>query len=288
VELNGKVGRNVEVYMDDYSPSEGPMPQFMPGMPAAIQPGLRVDDSAQVGGKLTYTSPIPQADGIRGLNPDQIVYQTPVPEMDDSTAPAVQPRLEARVPVLGWFFKLMREIVALLVFGALALWLIPNVTQKVVEQARLNVLPAAGYGVVTILLGYFAAFLAASLLFGLGLILAIVTLGSVSGPVFGLGFSALAFAMAVFSFLVGTGSKVVVSLLLGGLLVDKIAPQTPNRKVWVLLAGVLIYALVRSIPFIGWIIALLATLVGVGAMYLTYRASRKPAVPAHQLPATGD
>lgn len=268
------------------------MPDFINYLPAPVAPGLRVGDSAQVGGKLTYTSSVPQSDGIQGLNPDQVVYQTPVPAPEVPQAPATQPRLEVRVPFLGWFFKLLRELVALLVFGGLALWLMPNVTNKVVDQARLNVLPSAGYGLLTVLLGYFAAFVAASLILGVGLLLALVTLGSVSGPVFGLGFSALGLALAVFGFLVSTGSKIVVSLLLGGLLVDRIAPQTTNRKVWVLLVGVFVYALIRSIPLIGWLIGLIATVIGMGAMYLAYRASRKPAVlsaaPTSEAPASGD
>lgn len=292
VELSGKIGRNAEIYLDNTSTDDvGQMPNFVPYLPAPVQPGLRVAESAQVGGKLTYTSAVPQSDAIQGLTPDQVVYQTPVPAPEGPQIPAAQPRLEVRVPFLGWFFKLMRELVALLVFGGLALWLMPNLTNKVVEQARFNVLPAAGYGLLTILLGYFAAFVIASLLLGLGLLLALVTLGSVSGPVFGLGFSALGLALAVFAFLIGTGSKVVVSLLVGGLLVDKIAPQTPNRKVWVLLAGVFLYALIRSIPFIGWLVALVATLIGMGAMYLAYRASRAPRlaadVPAPEAPASG-
>jgi hypothetical protein len=275
----------MDVYMNDYSADEAAdMPDFMPffpgSMPATVKPGLRVDEAAEVGGKLTYTSPVQQADSIQGLSPDQVVYQTPVPAPEGPQAPAVRPSIEVRVPFLGWFFKLLRELIALLVFGALALWLLPNVTHKVVEQARLNVLPAAGYGLLTVLLGYFAAFVAASLILGVGLLLAILTLGSVSGPLFGLGFSALGLALAVFSFLVGTGSKVVVALLVGGLLIDQLAPQSPNRKVWMLLAGVFIYALIRSIPLVGWLIALVATLIGVGAMYLAYRASRAQRAPA--------
>jgi len=47
---------------------------------------------------------------------------------------------------------------------------------------------------------------------------------------------------------------------------------------WALVIGVLIYVLVSSIPIIGLLIGLAATLIGVGAMWLAYQAWRKPAV----------
>jgi len=280
VELNGKVGRNVQIYMDDTSGEEyGEMPNFVPYLPAPVEPGLRVSDEASVGGTMTYTSSTPYTESIEGVAPDQLVYQTPVPAPATSERPMARPRIETRLPALHWFFEFLREMVALLIFGGLALWLMPKVTQRVVDQARVNPLPAAGYGLLTVLLGWVAAFVAASLLLGVGLLLTLLTLGSVSGPVFGLGFSGLGLAVAVFGFLVGTGSKVIFSVLIGQLLVGKLAPQASHPKVWALLAGVLIYALIRPIFLLGWVVAVVATVVGVGAMYLAYRASRAPAVP---------
>ncbi len=281
VELNGKVGRNVQIYMNETTgESMDRMPEFVPYMPVPVEPGLRVSEDASVGGTMTYTSPVPQTDTIQGVAPEQLIYQTPMPVPEDPQRPIVRPRIETRLPVLHWFFDFLRELAALLIFGGLALWLMPKVTQKVIDQARANPLPSAGYGLLTVLLGWVIAFVAASLIFGVGLLLTLLTLGAVSGPVFGLGFSALGLAVAVFGFLVSTGSKVVFSVLIGQLLVGKIAPQASHPKVWALLTGVLIYALIRPIFLLGWLVAIIATVVGVGAMYLAYRAGRAPAAPA--------
>ena len=86
--------------------------------------------------------------------------------------------------------------------------------------------------------------------------------------------------VTVFTLLVSYGSKVVVSYLIGDLLMKKISPQASHQSVWAMVIGVVIYTLVRSIPLIGWLIGVVATLVGVGAMWLVYRSRRMPAVAA--------
>ena len=74
------------------------------------------------------------------------------------------------------------------------------------------------------------------------------------------------------------GSKLVVSFLVGRWLVGKIAPQAAGSKVWPLLVGVVLYVFLSAIPFLGWLIGLVVTLVGMGAMWLAYTTRNNHAI----------
>jgi len=151
---------------------------------------------------------------------------------------------------------------------------------RTVSQVENKPLPSAGYGFVTVLAGYAAAFAVGLAILLFGILIALLSLGGLSRTFFGIGFSSLAVVVAIFSLLVSYGSKVVVSYLIGNLLMKKVAAQASHQAVWSMLIGVAIYTLVRSIPLIGWLIGVAATLVGVGAMWLVYRSRKAPAVPA--------
>ncbi len=277
-DLKGKVGKNV--HLEIAAPGEIDssiwMFWYQPGMPRAIEPGLRVAPEAVIGGDLSYTSPADQASAIQARPKGQVIYQTPTPEETTRSKSPIQ-RWEEH-PLLKTLLQLVRNLIVLLILGGLALWLVPGVFQKTVEAANAKPLPAAGVGILTLLGGYAGAILAGLLILAIGVILSLVTLGGLSNAIFGIGFSALALAVAVFTLLVGYGSKLVVSFWVGKLLLEKTAPQTRNLSIWALVVGVAVYAIVRAIPFLGWIVGLIATLIGLGAMWFTYQ-NRKAPVP---------
>jgi hypothetical protein len=141
-------------------------------------------------------------------------------------------------------------------------------------------LPSAGYGFITVIAGYAAACAVGLVILVFGILIALLSLGGLSSTFFGVGFSGLALVVTIFTLLVSYGSKVVVSYLIGDLLMKKVAPQASHQAVWAIFIGVGIYTLVRSIPVIGWLIGVAATLLGVGAMWLVYRSRKTPIVPA--------
>jgi multisubunit Na+/H+ antiporter MnhC subunit len=131
-----------------------------------------------------------------------------------------------------------------------------------------------------VIAGYAVAFVIGLAILSFGILIAVISLGGLSRTFFGVGFSGLALVVTVFTLLVSYGSKIVVSYLIGDLLMKRIAPQASHKAVWAMLIGVGIYTLVRSIPLIGWLIGVAATLLGVGAMWLVYRSGKTPAAPA--------
>ena len=278
LELNGIVGRNAAI--DVAAPSATVQPEFwrsfsQADLPATIQPGLRVGADATIAGKLNYTSPVEQTSGIVAQPQGGVAYSTPVPNAtgDSAAAITVQPQNQ----VVSWLWSRLRELVTLLVIGGLALWLLPNLFQRVVDHVRATPVPATAWGFAVLILGYLAAFLAMLLLmvliFGLGRL----TLAGLAWAAFWCGTAGLSACFAFFTLLVAYGSKVVVAYPIGRWLLQRfqgdaaVAP-TGWQRTWPLLVGVLLYVLVVGIPYLGFVVSVIVTLLGLGAMWLSMRA----------------
>lgn len=282
VELNGKVSGDVSL---DVGSSEGETftSFWMPaGAPTAIKPGLRISDEAEIGGSLTYTSPQQQADAIQAQPQGGVVFQTPVPEeAARSAAPdSSVRRVTIMTPFLRWVLKFFQRMLTLLILAGLAVWLLPHSLKKSADKAAQKLLPSAGMGFVSLIVGYAGAFIAGVMITGVGILMAVLTLGALSRVIFGIGLSSLALAFAIFMLLVNYGSKLVVAYLVGTRLLAQILPNVRNQAVWGTLLGVVVYVLVRSIPFVGWLIGLAVTVIGLGAMWLVFqdwRNGRRPA-----------
>jgi len=166
-----------------------------------------------------------------------------------------------------------------LVLGGFGIWLIPALLKRWAERVRTQPLPSFGWGLVTLLLGYAGAAALALLILAVGIFLGVVTLGGLARSFFGVGFSGLGLVFTIFTLLVSYGSKVVVAYLGGRLIVGQFSPKAVEHKVWPLLVGVAIYVLLRSIPFLGWILGMLVTLLGLGAIWLVFSEEHQPVLP---------
>ena len=277
VELSGTIGRDAVIDLGADSSTDKTPPNFMknmpfmqqPGIPPSIQPGLRVSEGTVIKGKLTYTSSQDMTSGIQAQPEGGVVYKTPVGN----------DKLEARQGLLfrflTWLWDTLRKLITLLILGLLSVWLLPALLKPVVEQARSQTLSSAGYGALTVVLGYLAAIVAAGVILGIGLLISVLTLGGLSQTVFGLGFSGLALVFTVFTLLVSYGSKLVVAFMAGEWIMNKIAPEAKGKSYWAMVIGVVLYVILAAIPYIGWLVALIATIIGIGSMWLAYRSWRK-------------
>jgi hypothetical protein len=79
----------------------------------------------------------------------------------------------------------------------------------------------------------------------------------------------------IFILVVTYGSKLIVSFFAGKWILEKLAPTAAESKIWPLLLGVVIYVILRAIPIFGWLIGFMVTLIGLGAVYLVVRDSRR-------------
>lgn len=282
VEINGDIGGNAQLDLGEVDDGTAYNMPIMMGydLPAALDPGLRVSKNARIGGKLTYTSQSDYSAQIQSQPAGGLVYQTPVPNENhyDRTFPIVR-----RSAVGEHAIAAVRNLITLLVLGGLALWLIPALLKKITAQAAAKPLPATGVGILSIIVTYVGALLVAALLFGVGILVSLISLGGLSNLVFGVGYSGLGLIVAVFTFLVATGSKVVASYMVGDLIFERLAPQAQGRKVWALVVGVVIYVILAALPFVGWVFAWIATFLGLGAIWFTWQ--NRKAVAVAEVPA---
>jgi cytoskeletal protein CcmA (bactofilin family) len=178
------------------------------------------------------------------------------------------------------------DLAALLLVGGLALWLRPSLIQRPAERLLRQPLPAGGYGLLALVLAFSAlviAILLAVLLFFIGMWLGGVALWELAFLLWGIGYPTLILALSLFALAVLYGTKVIAADLVGTLILKRLAPQSLDtaRGILPLLLGLVLYVLVRSIPFLGLAVEVVITVFGLGALWLTLRHAPSPApVPA--------
>ena len=275
LELAGTVGGDVEAKVEGPA-GAGQMPTFFgpPGAPPMVAAGIRVSSDAKIGGELSYTSSVDQSASIIAAPEGGTIYSTPQP---GQTGQPAEPR-GVGTGIFGWIVERIRTLVTLLLLGGLALWLLPDLFYQLVAKARSLPVPATGWGLVMVIAGYLGAALAAVLILAIGILLSVITLGGLASTVFGVGFSGLAIVFAVFSLMVQYGSKAVIAFLGGRWILERLAPQYVENKALPLVLGVVLYVILRAVPFFGWLLSVFVTLLGLGAMWLLFREWRTLAV----------
>jgi cytoskeletal protein CcmA (bactofilin family) len=278
LELNGKVGRDVEVEVG--AAEEGPSPTaFFPAMPIEMLPlGLRIADSASIGGELTYTSEsegqIASGAQIRG----GVAHQTPPPE-DRGRRDTVN---VLGMGIVAWVARVIGTFIALLIVGALVLWLLPEAIHRVTDVLQAQPWPSLGWGCLTEIVVFVGVPLAVAVVIVVALISGAVTLGQLAGTVMSLGLTAVSLLTASFSLVAVYVTKVVVAFLVGRLILKQVQPSWAERWFWPLLLGVILFVILRAIPFVGALISFAVTLIGLGAIVLGlrdyWRQRRLPAV----------
>jgi cytoskeletal protein CcmA (bactofilin family) len=250
LKINGAVGGNVEATVNE----AGSAPPFTPNFPGAVTmvaPGYRVGEEATIGG-----------------------------EEDIETASR---NVDLGETFSSYAWRILRgrlgEFIALLLVGGLLLWLWPGMVQSTTTAAQKKPLPSAGWGCIVTLafpilmvLGIIALIIAA-------VVIGLVTFGQLTGQVVSIGAVSIAWIAVVFNFILFTVTKVIVALAVGRLIMNRFALQM--KPIWLSLSslalGALIYQILRVIPVLGWFVALITILVGLGAMFIVVRQRTRPA-----------
>lgn len=288
VELNGTVGRNAVIEIgDDQAPEESmAWMQFNPYLsqyvPVVVEPGIRVSDSASIDGKLTYTSSVKQTSVLENITSGVVIYQTPVPDGGSAarlnySADEIQP-FNRDFPNIVWrkaAMNIARNFIKLMALGALALWLLSKPLKKIVDAAYKEPLKAMGWGIIVMAVGFFSALILPLVFIMVGVIIGFVSLGSLLYVWFGIVGLTYLLASTLFFFTVFTLSKLIAAFMFGEWIMTAVFKET-KEKVWLnLLIGIFLYVIIRAIPFIGWVAALTATLIGTGAFWLAVTTKNK-------------
>ncbi len=277
LDINGSIGNNVRAEVA--GPSDGQPPQIYPSPPGidTIAPaGIRISEEAEIGGSLYYKSSEDQSRAIAITPPGGIEfdYDPQVnPNVDSPDPDEIGSRL-----VGAWLLKQVRVFITLMLLGGLIVWQLPGLLNKVSEKVEKEVMPSLGWGLVSIMVVYLGALLASGLIIAGAIFFGVITLGELSRVILTVGFTSLGLIMAGFGLLVSYGSKLVVSYLVGKLLMRWLAPKYEDQPIWSMLIGIFLYTFLRAIPLgFGLVVGICVTLVGIGAMWLTYRDYGKPA-----------
>lgn len=173
-----------------------------------------------------------------------------------------------------WALERLRELVTLFVFGMLGIWLLPRQLTRSVEVFQAKWLRSLGIGLLAIVIAFNivgVAILLAALIAVIGYGLGAITLWDLAWAVWMVGLACLGLAFAIFWLFVIYGTKVIVAYVGGRILLDRLAPKATRYKVVPLLLGLILYVILHGLPILGWVVAILATAIGLGISWLVWR-----------------
>ncbi len=242
-------------------------------------PNLPDIDDLLPGGDASSALPQVLFVSYRGIAPHGAMLSLP------TAVPAQQ--ADEAVPSQGqlaweWIFERLRQLVTFVIVGALIIWRRPRWLESWAGQLNDHTGLSLGYGFGFYVLGAFGLALFYGIVVAIGFGLHALTLRELAYTSWGLGLSGAGVLTFTFISLVAFVSKVVVAYLVGWLLWRRLSGREPGNHMGPLFIGLLIYVLVILIPFLGWVVKLLVTFFGLGAVarwYADRRSAPKTAVP---------
>lgn len=278
IEVYGRIFGNAQFKVS--APGE---PTFylslFPGVPMALESGLRVYPSAKIAGNLQYTSTVNQNENIHIQNTP--IFRTPIPDEPDKQANNAKPsRPTTSTFVMTWLWSFLSRLITYLLLGALILWILPKAAESARKQMRHRFFRTAGVGLVTIITGIISALLLPVIFVGIGLLIGYLSLGGLNLAWYGVVGGIVFLVTAAFWFALANGSILIFCYMLGDQLLGKTSQENPSRRFTAMLLGVGVFVLVRSAPYVGWILGPVAAILGMGALWLilvrTLRNKRNP------------
>ena len=280
LELNGEFGGDVKAEVGD--PEEGgpPMTMFMPqsgiSFPS-VKPGFNVGKDAKIAGNLEYTQ-----------SKDVKIPAGAVSGKTTRTEPVVDPTKVVVPPTptekaMTWTFNLLRTIVTWIIFGLLLGWLAPLFMKSLMDKVQTQPAASLGWGLLTYAAFFFAILVILIVMIFGGVLSGVLTLSGMTGTIIVVGILAIFALIVAFVLVTAFLTKIVVAWLGGKLILARIKPELAEHKVWPLVLGVVIVALLVAIPFVGWLFGVLIMFLGLGALWIWGRElmqARKAVVTA--------
>jgi hypothetical protein len=167
-----------------------------------------------------------------------------------------------------------REFVTLFVFGLLAVAFRPTLLYVLADRVRASVWSSLGFGVFVLIVGYFGSALAAVVLGFLSYWLFTFSLDVLAMALLGVGGGLLALWLILLTLFAAYGAKLVLAAWIGRALLKRVSARAADNRFWPLILGGVIYLLIAQIPYVGLIVSMVATLLGLGAAWLVWRDMR--------------
>lgn len=192
---------------------------------------LIVGSGATIGGDLKYSAKAPA----------QIDPKATIGGQTKQSAPA-----EASPDIIViWLWKKIISIFSAIVVGLLLVFILPKVTSRILKELETEQKKMLWRGLIIMLIVPPLALLLAFTIIGLPL-------------------AVIAMAWWLIAMYV---ARIFTALLLGRLVFQKIFKQEKPSLLWSLVVGVAVLWLLVAIPFVGWVICLLAIWLGLGGVF---------------------
>jgi cytoskeletal protein CcmA (bactofilin family) len=264
LDIQGSVSGNVVADVESTSES-APPPLFFFGTapPRSASPGLTLSDDAQIGGDLTLTTPdaLEIEQGVVGG--EVTIEQTETEQAEDETAAEEEEDLAAKATDQAVAFA--KRYLSLLVLGLVLLWLRPVTMRSAADVLSARKLPSLGWGFVTVAVAIVLTMLIPIVTIAVVAFLGLIQLQPLIAPV--LAFGGLQwFVVVLGTYLLTWVARIVFAVWSAQAIYRRIAPKLAGNRLALLLLGLLIYVVLVSIPYVGWLFKAVFILLGIGAL----------------------
>jgi hypothetical protein len=145
------------------------------------------------------------------------------------------------------------------------------------DRVRAAPWSSLGYGIFALVVGYIGGALVAVVLGFIGFWLFTAGLDVLAAALLGVGGGTLALGLILLTLFAAYGTKLVLAAWLGRLLLRRVSAAAADNRFWPLVLGGVLYLIVVQIPYLGLLISLVATLMGLGAAWMVWRDLRSAA-----------
>ena len=263
LELAGSIGGDVKA---DVGGAEKGLPpttfaRFVPGAPPmpAVTGGLTVNDGASIGGNLEYTSPTEGQIAEEAEISGEISYVRRATE-EMTIAPAAR--------TFDWLLGHLRRLITLLLVGLLMVRLAPATLSRATNLLETKPLISLGWGIVALPAFWIAVLVILLVIILLTAILDVATLDGLAVAVLSLGLLGEGLLILPFVLALVFVTNVIVSCLVGRLLLRRVKPGLATTHIWPLVIGLVLYVILRAIPYLGTLVLWVVLFLGLGALWL--------------------
>ncbi len=182
-----------------------------------------------------------------------------------------------------WALNLLRNWALLLAFSLLALWLVRKPLDRSGEPLLARPWRTLGIGLLALVIAFAligVALLLSVFIFAIGLGLNFLGLWQLSLALWVSAYGCLALALVALWFFIVYGTKIIAIYVASTWLFGKLFHRNALwLKFLALLAGTVLFVLLRTVPYVGWVFDVLVTAAGMGAVWIAFQDSRKKPEP---------
>jgi cytoskeletal protein CcmA (bactofilin family) len=264
--IDGRVNGDVDATVGDPATSVSQLDSVLRELfgVGVANPGLLVTERSVINGQLSYTGPAEgRIEGTLASEPEFTRIHV-LPDLMQQDAPRV---------VSTYVSDVVREFLTLIIVGGIGLALMPRSLQAPIRHLQMRPVPSLSLGLITFILSFPLVFIAVLLSVMVVIVFLLLQLGGlviIVGVVLGL---VNILAASIFYFVAIYVARVIVALAVGQTLIRMgIGENLYPRVVYLhLLAGVMLLAILYSLPLIGWFLSAVSAFLGLGAMLLVIR-----------------